>query len=583
MRVRTVHLAGRMVLLLFALLWKPAQAQQRVDLDFRLAIEGNRDLSSRRILRLLVPGSSHSAPGWSALQDSLLRFAADYGHPFAAVRVLEADSSAGSILIRTLELEEGPALRLGRLKIEQERPEWPGIREYLPPGLLLSRGVLQNGFRGWLEEMAQQGRALAGIHLRSFDLEVDPEDPGVLLLDLQLDVRDEGILRPRALRVPGSLQTRARTLRALTRLQPGEDYDPDRLKQARRRLLATGWFEELNGPGLCRTPEGIAYLLEARERPFYRIDGMVGWLPGRDGASGRFAYHGELDLDNLSGTGRSLHLLASRPDGFSQDLALSYHEAFLFGSPLGAGVDIRQSQRDSSWVELSFGISADAEVLSGLRIKADYRLGELNPDSLNGYLRLSIDRSRVREFGLELLADQRDDPRNPVRGWLAGIREGRINRRYSGFRGLPARQESSSLQRHEAWTRLFLPLRKRLVVSPVVQGGLLTGDEAGPEDRFLLGGVQGPRGSAEHSIQTSEYLLLQLELRYLLGPASRVALFWDQLRWLPPGAEERVLTHGRGAALVLPVRQGQLELVYALQPGVEFGSGTLHVRLFRRF
>jgi outer membrane protein assembly factor BamA len=294
------------------------------------------------------------------------------------------------------------------------------------------------------------------------------------------------------------------------------------------------------------------------------------------------AYHLDLTLANLAGSGRELHVLASRPEGWSQELRLSYREPFLFSWPLDAGLDVRQRVQDSTWVELEVGVDTGWEPLPGWRVELGVSLQDLAPDSLNGYWLAGVDASQARRARLTLKADQRDDPRNPRRGWKALLEESWIQRDLSPLLGLPPRGRDLDLRRQtlQAWS--WLPLGHNQVLATGAGAGRFQGQAPGLEDEFRLGGQDGPRGWREQSIRARQWGLGQLEWRYLLGPAARTALFWDWLLWRDAAG----VTHrgqGRGGALVLPVRQGQLDLQYALQPGQRWREGLLHVRVVTRF
>ncbi len=540
-----------------------------------LVIEGNQRLSTRQILKRLQPGNQLDSLGWLARRDSLQQWAARQALPMMELR----DTWHLGIL-QKLQISEGPLLVMGQLRLQGLEDGLPQPDEFLKPGTLLAQGRLQLALSAWLEDLGRLGRPLTRIVFTDFQLV--PED-NRLLLDLEGRLIDAEEIYPGPLLITSPFSTREKTFKALTRLKEGERYNPQALRRARSRLLATGWFEDLTGPALCRTKEGLAWYLKGSERPFYHIDGMLGWLPGTGDESGRLAYHGLLELDNLAGSGRSLHLLASKPDGESQKLALRYEEPFLFSTPLGASIEIQQSSRDSSWVELGLETRLFAEWLPGVSTALLLRVAELSPDSLNGYLGLGIDRSTTVEQGIELIADQRDDPRNPRRGWSARLRESRLKRRFNSLKGLPPRHPSRSLGLHQGEITSWLPLPKGFVLCNRLSGGFISGDEAGLEDYFELGGVSGPRGTLDRSIRSSRYAMLQSELRYLLGPKSRIGLFWDHLRWSLPEMDGYRKQNGRGLSLVLPVRQGQLEVIYANTPDEALNEGTLHVRLARTF
>lgn len=544
-----------------------------------LSLSGHAALSTARLRRLLGAGREQGPAEWRARLDSLAAAYADLGRPFLDWRE-QVDSSAVPRRLASLELEEGPRLRVGRLVLDPPRPDLPDPAQELPPGTLVTGGRLEEGLRAWLERLDRGGRPLALV--QPGELSLVPDEDGDWSLDLRLRLADADTVRPGRLVVLDAGTTRQRTFDRLSRLRPGAVWDPARAADARRRLLATGWFSRLEGPELCRTPQGLAWLVRAEELPAYRLDGLLAWLP-EAGGGGRLGYHLSIDLANLVGTGRELQILASRPEGWSQRLRVAYREPFIGGWPVDAGLAVAQRIQDSTWVEQELALDAGWEPRPGWRLSGGLVLRGLTPDSLNGYRRAGMDASRAALWTLTLAADQRDDPRNPRRGWRAGVEETALRRRVAGLRGLPARGEDVDLHRQRVETAVWWPAGGRLVLHGLGAAGRFRGRGApGREDQFLLGGLAGPRGARDESIRAREWVLAQVEWRLLLGPAARAALFWDHLAWRGDGPARQGL-QGRGAALVLPVRQGQLEVQYALTPGIPWRQGLLHVRVLTRF
>jgi translocation and assembly module TamA len=562
-----------------------AAAQDRMPLvvDEQLSLEGHSQFSTRQLRRRLGAGTRTDSLGWRLRLDSLALEYAERGFPLLAVELRDLQLEEGAPpRIRALRLDEGPRLVIGRVGVyEAGGLELPEIARDLPPGRMASSSRLAEGLDAWLRRLEAEGRPLSRLQLRELRIRAEDGDSDQVQLDLDFDLVETGIWRPAEIRIEGLVQVRPATVRRLARLEVGQDYDPRRLQEARRRLLASGWFRSLEGPRLARGPAGPALLLRVEEAPAFRFDGLAGLLPPTgDESTGRLSFHLQLDLDNLLGTGRELHLLASRPDGISQTLQLGYREPFLLGWPLGAGARIEQRLQDTSWVELSLEASLDWEPLPGLLLEASGGLRELLPDSLGGWVARGVDPSRSRLAGLEARVDRRDDPRNPRLGWEAGMGVERQRREPRSFRGLPPRRPAATLERQTAMIRGWWPLSRHWVLHPGLSAGRLT-PGAPPEERLPLGGSRGPRGTREDEIRADEFGLFQLELRYLLGPAARAALFGDWLRWRQDG--QTLSRRGLGAALVLPVRHGQVELQYALGAGRAWDEGLVHVRLITRF
>ncbi len=545
-----------------------------------LRITGSKYFSTSRLRELLHAGDTMSQSEWLALGDSLLDVYAVEGYPFCSLHVDSVCAAEHTLRIVSLTLDEGKQLLLGRVKIDGAPVDFPPVSRWFREGRPVNGARLLQAIDEILYHLEQEGRALSTLSLREMRLWPAGEDLS-LELDFQLSHIDPVLLQRVLFR--GQKMSRESTLLRLSRLKEGMRWDPVRARDANRRLLATGWFQQVQGPTLCRGPEGELVLVELDELPAYHFDGMAGLIPDTDEKGSRFAFHLQLDLDNILGTGRRLNLLGSRPDGVSQELQFKYREPFLFGQPLAASLEMRQQIQDSSWLKRSAGIELDYDLLLWLSLSASLYQQEVLPDSLNGRVMRRVDRSSSLVLGGGIEADRRDDPRNPRLGWMASLGWERIQRQTKEYKNLPPLGESSTLNRQQMRLKLWYPLRPRVVLQPSLGGGLLSGDGTLPVDEFFtLGGTAGPRGWREQSLFAESWLLGQLELRYLLGPRSRVAVFWDSLIWNTPSATNQ-RTHGRGVALVLPAAGGQLELQYALGESTKLSRGMLHLRLLTRF
>lgn len=581
-RVLRFLLAGLLLLSLGAGRGLRAEDGARLSVDRELRLRGQTQFSTRQLRRRLGAGTAMDTSRWRVKLDSLALAYAERGHPLLSVEVAELESGPDGLRLSAIELDEGPRLVFGTVSVsDRDGLLLPDIARDLPPGRTATAVSLAEGLDAWLRRLEDEGRPLSRLALRDLQLWPVEGRPDELRLDLFYDLDSAAEWRPVEIRFEGLEQARPLTVSRLARLESGRLHDPRRMKEARRRLLASGWFQEVDGPLLARGPDGPALLLRLKEAPSTRFDGLAGLLPAQgDESHGRISFHLQLDFDDLLGTGRELHLLASRLDGLSQTLKVGYREPFLLGLPLGAGLQLEQRLQDTSWVELGFEASLDWEPWPGLVLGGGLGYKEIGPDSLNGRVLRGVDRSASRLARLTVAVDRRDDPRNPRLGWSAEAGALRQKRRTLEYRGLPPLGGSATLLRRTAALKLWWPLGGRWVLHSGLSAGQL-GEGAPDEERIALGGSRGPRGLREDELRVDEHGLLQLELRYLLGPAARAALFGDWLRYRRDDVAGS--RHGLGAALVLPVKTGQVELQYAVADGRPWREGLVHVRLITRF
>jgi outer membrane protein assembly factor BamA len=557
----------------------PGPDSLRVDRE--LKVVGNRLLSVERLRDRLGAGQLLSLPQWQARMDSLAQYYSREGYPALELET-RLDGASGHPGIRELRLHEGPRLVLGSLRIEPDSLARSPALQGLSPGRTVREGLLEHSLLALLEELDEDGRALAVVEIR--DARFFPEGDQ-LLLDLELVCTRLEAVHPREIRFTGLTNSLPRTLERLARLQPDARWSPRMNRQARLRLQRSGWFSRVDGPLLARDEKGHLLLVEVDELPSYRFEGLVGLLPGGEGRSSRISFLLALDLENLLGTGRRLNLKAARPDGISQELRFRYREPFVLGLPLGLGGQLDQWVQDSTWLSRSATLEADWELGPGLELFGGLSVREVLPDSLNGRIRLGMDRSSVWSSRGGLGVDRRDDALNPTRGWRASLELESHRRRALSFRGLPALGQDLDFLRQRSEVDLFtrpLESARALVLALGVQAGRSSGQDLPIEEQVPLGGSAGPRGYRDGQFRAASWGLAQGELRWILGRSSRAWLFWDLAR-LEPGTGPAFTRQGRGIGLLVPINQGVLSIEYALGENLGLRQGILHFKLSSRF
>jgi outer membrane protein assembly factor BamA len=551
-----------------------------------LEISGNQLFSIRQLREKLSAGREVDQDKW---QDLLVELANDYsliGYPFMELQAVKEDNSEkedsehAALQISAVKINEGKQLVFGRCRVVNTEIEINPER-YFPLGKTVNSAKLQNAFLELLRELENRGRALAGIQILASGL-WPLESENQFQFELKLELVDLQEVKPAKVFFSGLTNSRPSTLLKITRLKEGALFNPRLIQDANRRLLASGWFRNVNGPILCLVEGDLALLCEVDELPSYRFDGMAGILPPRENETDyRMSFHFDLDLANILGTGRSLNLLISRPDGISQELSFKYREPFIFNTPLSASILIEQSVQDSTWLKRGFGISADMELLAGLRIIAGAKVEEVFPDSLNGYLLRGLDQRKSKLYFTEFNVDRTDFAANPRSGFKAELKAELIESTPESFKSLPARGLKQSLRRQQSAISVFYPYKNSIVFKAGLKGGLINADNIPLSELFALGGGSNLRGFRERTFLASEYFGGSLEIRYLLGRLSRIALFWDSLDFKQDDIRRR--RHGRGIALILPSRLGQLEFQYALGESTKLSNGMIHMRLLSNF
>ena len=120
----------------------------------------------------------------------------------------------------------------------------------------------------------------------------------------------------------------------------------------------------------------------------------------------------------------------------------------------------------------------------------------------------------------------------------------------------------------------YLPLGKKSTIVPGISGKQLFAENIFVNDLYRFGGTRSLRGFNEEALQSSNYTMVSLEYRYILGGNAFFQLFanaaYMENNSSSPTAVRSDIPYGFGAGVHLDVNSGILSLAYAL--GSEQGN-----------
>jgi translocation and assembly module TamA len=403
-------------------------------------------------------------------------------------------------------------------------------------------------------------------------------------LGLVLNV-DEG---PRAtigaVEFEGVTETRHSVLERETGLKPGELYDGSRVAEARQNLLGLGVFEEVSEPRLSINPadSSIVVTFEAVEARTSLIEGALAYGPGAGGNE----WYGqvEVDLRNIAGTLRRAGVYWMQRGSGRSAWSLRYREPRLFSLPVGleGGIDsdldetsyerkrisLRLVQQDGRRMEISGGWFL-ASVREGPLVDTD------ETHERNSYTENGVD--------LGLAYDGTDRVVNPTRGPRLDL----------GLEASSLKCKDCDAPDRSIWSGLFggsyifgiagntvgfLGARMRVVSAdpgPVPSSHLIR-----------VGGVNNLRGYPEEWFLTDRVLVLTAEIRYIVGPLSRLYVFLDAGTlddMVHDFGDTGSLLAGYGFGLTTGSRVGVFQVEVATARGEPVSEAKLHLKLSQRF
>jgi len=405
-----------------------------------------------------------------------------------------------------------------------------------------------------------------------------------------VDVSLTGSLGPRVtideVRIEGLKVTRPEIAeKAMGRLR-GLPYNPASARVATQRLEQLGTFRKVDYLGLAGTGDWRRGVLRWRvDEPRYNtFEGAIG-VQGTAGVVGL----AKLGLGNLLGTARSVSLSwESRGPGLTTFDA-RYVEPMLFGHAIHWEAGLQQQIQDSTYTRFQWGTLARVGLGEREHVEAgfdDERVIEPHGD---------VRDADVQSTSFAIDREGRDDARVPRRGTRVRIEatqiyETRTLAPVPGAAPQMANATGSAVQLDGEWHRPFTR-SSGLALETQAAGRFSSERILADWERYPLGGATTLRGHDEDEFHVDRFVLTRLEWRFFVGPpGERVALFWDHAQMetrLPLLAGGDALhdtnADGLGFGLRLPAAGGDVEVDYAVAPGLGFLDGRIHLRLVTAF
>ena len=387
----------------------------------------------------------------------------------------------------------------------------------------------------------------------------------------------------------GNRQTRDQYLLRETRLQSGMLYDQRRINAAQRRLRRLEFVRQAFSPELVVNEQGetgIRFGIEESRSTI--IDIAAGYQPAGQGRPGQVSGLANLDFLNLFGVGRRGHVRWDRPTSNTQAVEVAYTEPWILHQPVSLRLDFGQRIQDTLYVQRSFGAQANVDLGAQLTAWTAVRREAVYADSESALLyNLPDSRTTYLETGLSF--DTRDEPLNPRRGvYFSTFFGNGWRERDEVATGQPSgtfRQQRGGMDSEVAHE--ILPF---WIISLAAHARAIHSTE--PEillpDLYRLGGARSLRGYREEQFLGSRIGWTSAEIRYWLGPLSRVFLFADGggiFREQPLNGvlqQSTIYRVGAGLGLRLETNMGVWGIDYGVGQGDRLLDGKLHISLLDR-
>ncbi len=307
----------------------------------------------------------------------------------------------------SMEIEEGEQTRIAAVKISgpsaiplDQAARILGLNE----GDLFRPVDIETALGSLLRAYNTSGYPYAQVWLTQFDY-----DAALNRVNLAVSVFEGERSVLSSVMFDGLSKTDSSFALRVSRLRTGVRYDEEAVMLGRTYLQAAGVFRSVGEPAVLQLEKGkvaIRYPVEEADRSNL-FQGALG-VAQRGGDDYVLSGAVDLDLKHIGGMGRDAHLSWMDNGESHSRLSLSYHEPFIFGSPLSLDAEVGQVIQDSVYIyhsagayaglpfgpefRLTAGAAADRNVPEGgeliRSIRQRYRLGIAK--NTGSYLRFSF-------------------------------------------------------------------------------------------------------------------------------------------------------------------------------------------------
>ena len=383
----------------------------------------------------------------------------------------------------------------------------------------------------------------------------------------------------------GAVATRHNVLVRETGLRIGEPYDGSRVAEARRNLMRLGVFESVSEPALSLNPSDSSLVVrfETVEARMSFLEGALAYQPTPQG--NEFYGQLEVDLRNIAGTLRRAGVYWMRRGSGRSAWAVHYREPRIFTLPIGLEGSIDSEIDEAQYERRKFSLRLVQQdgrrfELSAGWFLAKVREGPLVEDAGEGDIRNSYDENG---FDIGLAYDGTDRVINPTRGLSGGLAL-----EFSSLTCDGCDDPDRTIWSAAASGSYLFGISRNAVgfAEARFQAVDSNNGPVPPSHLIRVGGVENLRGYPEEWFVTDQVLVMTAELRYIVGPHSRLYLFADvaTLEDLTtgPGQIDDPLA-GYGFGLTTGSRIGIFRVEVATARGEPLGDAKLHIKLTQRF
>ncbi len=450
-------------------------------------------------------------------------------------------------------------------------------------GDTFDRLALEAELRRAVRHLEEQGYPLANLEISNFH-----PDRELCRVDIDAGLRAGEALQVQGVVTSKVVQADAGYIETASGIRENDKITPDLFRSGRRNLENTGFFREVSdGDLLLRDGDAYIYydVIEQRANHF---DLLFGYVPGQSGGND-IVGRGEMKVRNVGWTGSTMHLMFERLDEMVTRLESGYEREWIGGLPLGAGVDFRFVQQDTSYQVRELHLMGSYRRTPERRYSI-HLLQNTTAANDDPALPLSVLDGVTRAAGFGFHFDNTDSRFTPRSGMMFNLYVESGFRRVSDARAEELRSRGTMLQqRVRTSLKTFYSPFSRQVIALGIHGSLVESPEYTETDVVPLGGSRSIRGYREEQFRVARYAWADLEYRYLLDPLSHAFLFGAAGGYERPamlareetGSSGWLYSGGFGFRFQTPI--GLMQFTYAVSAEDSLHNGKVHFSLTAGF
>ncbi|RYY90601.1 MAG: hypothetical protein EOO15_02045, partial [Chitinophagaceae bacterium] len=393
-----------------------------------------------------------------------------------------------------------------------------------------------------------------------------------------------------SIRVYGDLRISNDLLQRHLELPNGSPYSKRRLQAVDKRLAELPYLQVERPSDLTMLNSGSILNVYLKNKRNSQVNALIGFLPNPDvNADKKLLVTGEANLllRNGFGGGETIGLNWQQLQQSSPRLHLLFEQPYFLRSPFGFGVDFEMFRKDTTFLNLTFDLTARYRSGKGTASLFYQRrstvVNGVNAQQVLASRRLPVEADvSSNNLGAGYEWQGTDYRFNPRRGTeyrivaSAGIKKVRPSSQVLELKDPtdPAFKferlyDTVKLRTFQFRALLsgahFFPIGRQSTIRAALNAGFFASGSVYRNELFQVGGYKLLRGFDEESEYLSQYVVTTAEFRYLIGQNSNFFVFADG-GWgrQPEPVNASRFYLGTGLGLSLETKAGIFNLAWAI-------------------